>query len=145
MPVTDEQVAPLRAQLTGQLEEHLRRFSLLDRDSKNTGYHALVSAAFVTAVEHRYAPDVSLEEVIEFVGNVRSVSPRVADDVDPLIAERVIMAVFNDDSLDDIDARKSLETQILMMVAIVREEHFDDAGLEAFLAKARKLADQWIK
>jgi hypothetical protein len=144
MPVTDEQVAPLRAQLARQYEEHLRLFNLLDKDSKNTGYHALVSAAFVTAVERCFAPDVSPEEVIEFVGNVRSASARVADQVDPVIAERVITAVFNDDSLDDIDARESFQTQLLLMVAIVGGENLDDAGLDAFLAQARKLADQWL-
>jgi hypothetical protein len=144
MPVTDEQVAPLRAQLARQHEEHLRLFNLLDKDSKNTGYHALVSAAFVTAVERRFTPDVSPGEVIEFVGNVRSTSPQVADQVDPAIAERVIMAVFNDDSLDDVDGRKNLETQIFVMVAIIGAEHLDDAGLDAFLAQARKLADQWL-
>jgi hypothetical protein len=144
MPVTDEQVAPLRAQLARQYEEHLRLFNLLDQDSKNTGYHALVSAAFVTAVERRFSRDVSPGEVIEFVGNVRSTSPRAADQIDPVIAERVIAAVFNEDSLDDVDARKSFETQLLVMVAIVGGEHLDDAGLDAFLAEARKLADQWL-
>jgi hypothetical protein len=144
MPVTDEQVAPLRAQLARQYEEHLRLFNLLDEDSKNTGYHALVSAAFITAAERRFARDASPGEVIEFVGSVRSASFQVADKVDPVIAERVIMAVFNDDSLDDIDARKSFETQLLLMVAIVGDENLDGAGLDSFLAQARKLADQWL-
>jgi hypothetical protein len=144
MPVTDEQVAPLRAQLARQYEEHLRLFNALDQDSKNTGYHALVSAAFVTAVERRFARDVSPGEVIEFVGAVRSSSRQVADQVDPVIAERVVMAVFSDDSLDDIDARASFQTQLLMMVAIIGGENLDDARLDAFLAQARKLADQWI-
>jgi hypothetical protein len=30
------------------------------------------------------------------------------------------------------------------MVAIVYGENLDDAGLDAFLAEARKLADQWL-
>jgi hypothetical protein len=69
---------------------------------------------------------------------------KVADDVDPAIAERVILAVFSDDSLDDIDARKSFQTQLLLMVAIVSGENLDDGGLDAFLAEARKLADEWL-
>jgi hypothetical protein len=144
MPVTDEQVAPLRAQLARQYQEHLRLFNLLDKDAQNTGYRALVSAAFVTAVERRFARDVSPGEVIEFVGSVRSTSPHVADQVDPVIAERVIMGVFNDDSLDDVEVRKSFETQLIPMAAIIGDEQLDDAGLDAFLAKARKLADAWL-
>jgi hypothetical protein len=144
MPVTDEQVAPLRAQLAGQPEEHLRLFNLLDQNAKNTGYQALVSAAFVTAVQRRFAPEASQGEVVEFVGSVRSRSPQVADKIDPVIAERVVMGVLADDSLDDVDARKSFETQLVLMAAIVGGENLDDAGLDAFLAQARKLADQWL-
>ena len=144
MPVTDEQVAPLRAQLAGQPEEHLRLFNLLDQDAKTTGYQALVSAAFVTAVQRRFAPEASPGEVVEFVGSVRSRSPQVADKIDPVIAERVIMSVLADDSLDDVDARKSFETQLVLMAAIVGGENLDDAGLDAFLAQARKLADEWL-
>jgi hypothetical protein len=98
----------------------------------------------VTAAERRFARDVRPVEVIEFVGNVRLTSPQVADQVDPVIAERVITAVFNDDSLDDIDARESFQIQLLLMVAIVGGENLDDAGLDAFLVQARKLADQWL-
>ena len=98
----------------------------------------------MTAVERRFARDVNPGEVIEFVGSVRSTSPHVADKVDPVIAERVIMGVFNDDSLDDIGVRKSFETQLILMAAIIGDEQLDDAGLDAFLAKARKLADAWL-
>jgi hypothetical protein len=61
-----------------------------------------------------------------------------------LIAERVIMAVLADDSLDGIDPYKSLEAQSVLLAALVYDEDLDDAGLDAFLAKARKLADEWL-
>lgn len=144
MPVTDEQVAPLRAQLARRPAEHQRLFDLLDQTAKRTGYRALVSAAFVIAAQRRFAQDVSPAEVIDFVGDVRSRSPEVADQVDPTTAERVIMAVFTGQSLNDIDARTSWETQLVLMAAIVGDEHLDDAGLDAFLVEARKLADQWL-
>jgi hypothetical protein len=56
----------------------------------------------------------------------------------------VIMAVFNGDSLDDLDARKSFEAQSVLMVAIIYDENLDDTGLDAFLAEARKMADAWL-
>ena len=144
MPVTDEQVAPLRAQLARQPEEHQRLFSLLDQSAIRSGYRALVSAAFVTAAQRRFARDVSPSEVINFVGDVRSRSAGAADQVDPKTAERVIMAVFTGQSLDDIDPRTSWQTQLVLMAAIIGDEQLDDAGLDAFLAEARKLADEWL-
>ena len=144
MPVTDEQVASLRAQLSRQPEEHLRLFNLLDHESKKTGYQALVSAAFVVAVQRRFASGAGMEEVMEFVGGVRSRSSLAADQLDPVIAERVIMSVLADDSLDDVDARQSFQAQLVLMAAIVGDEDLEDAGLDAFLAQARKLADKWL-
>lgn len=144
MPVTDEQVAPLRAQLSRQHEEFLRLFGLLNKEAKNTGYRTLVSAAFVVAAQRRFSRKTSTADIIEFVGRVRSRSPHVADQVDPVIAERVISAVFTEQSLDDIDPRTSWETQSILMAAIVGDEQLDPAGLEAFLDEARKLADQWL-
>ena len=144
MPVTDETVAPLRALLARQYEEYDRLFALLTPTAKNPGYRVLVSAAFVVAVERRFTRDVSPGEVMEFVADVRSRFPQVADQLDPVIGERVILAVFSGESLDDIDARTSWEVQSTLMTAIVAGENFDDAGLDGFLAEARKLADEWL-
>ena len=144
MPVTDEQAAPVRALLARLPDEHDRLFGLLDQKARKTGYQALVSAAFVVAVQRRFARDVTAEEVIQFVGDIRARFPRSADQVDPVIAERLIMGVFNEDSLEDIDRRKSFEVQSVLMVFIIYDENLDDAGLNAFLAEARKLADQWL-
>jgi hypothetical protein len=64
--------------------------------------------------------------------------------MDPVIAERVVMAVLTGQSLDDVDPRTSWEAQSVLMAAIVGAESLDDAGLDAFLAEARKLADEWL-
>lgn len=53
MPLTDQQVAPLHALLVRQYEESQRLFALLDQTAK--GYRVLVSAAFMVAVERRFA------------------------------------------------------------------------------------------
>jgi hypothetical protein len=98
----------------------------------------------VIAVERHFLPDVSPEEVIEFVAGARSRSPHFADRMDPVIAERVVMAVLTGQSLDDVDPRTSWEAQSVLMAAIVGAESLDDAGLDAFLAEARKLADEWL-
>lgn len=143
MLITDEQVAPLRAQLSRNPEEHRRLFAKLDQDSKNTGYAALVSAAFVVAARRRFNKKPEAE-VIEFIGDVRSRSAGLADQVDPTLAERLIKSAFTGQPVDDVDGQLSWETQIVLMAAIVADEQLDDAGLDEFLAKARKMADAWL-
>lgn len=143
MGVTDAQVAALRAQLTGNPEEHKRLFAQLDPLAARTGYRALVTAAFCTAVERRFAPDGSADDVIEFVGDVRSRTGRAADEIDPRTAERLILAVYTDEPIGDLDPKASFGIQILLLAALIADAQLDDPGLDEFLAEARKLADQW--
>ena len=77
-----------------------------------------------------------------FVADVRSRSDRLASDIDPLIAERVIRAVFGSGSIGDLSDAAVAGAQIVLLGALAADEHFDDAGLDAFLASSRKLADQ---
>lgn len=144
MAVTDDQLATLRAQLAGNLDEHKRLFAHLDPVAARTGYRSLVSAAFCQAVERRFAPDSSAANVIEFVGDVRSRSESAADEIDPRTAERLILAVYTDESIGDMDPGTNFGTQILLLAALIADEQFDSTGLDEFLAQARKLADQWL-
>jgi len=145
MAVTDEQMATLRAQLAGNLEEHKRLLAQLDRDAARTGYSALLSAAFCVAVERRFAQGAGTADVIEFVGNVRSRLSEAADKIDPRTAERLILAVYTDERVpDNLDLETRFRTQLLLLAALIADERLDDAGLDAFLADARKLADQWL-
>jgi len=143
MVVTDAQLAALRAQLAGNLEEHKRLFAQLDPIAARTGYRALVTAAFCKAVEQRFATDSSADDVIEFVGDVRYRTDRTADEIDPRTAERLILAVYTDEPIGDLDPKASFGTQILLLAALTADAQLDDAGLDEFLADARKLADQW--
>jgi hypothetical protein len=143
MAVTDAQLAALRAQLAGNLEEHKRLFAQLDPIPARTGYRALVTAAFCKAVEQRFAPDSSADDVIEFVGDVRYRTDGTADEIDPRTAERLILAVYTDEPIGDLDPKTSFGTQILLLAALTADAQLDDAGLDEFLADARKLADQW--
>jgi len=142
MPVTDEVVAPLRAQLSGKPDEHLRLFAQLDPVSKRTAYRALVSAAFLLAAEKRFAGKTGDAEVIEFIADVRSRSADAADKIDPRIGERIIRAVYTSEQIDDIDPRTSWRTQLLLLAGLIGDEQLDETGLESFLTQARKMADQ---
>jgi hypothetical protein len=56
MTVTDDQVAVLRAHLAGDYDEHRRLLAGLDSRGALGGYTALVTAAFVEAVDRRFGP-----------------------------------------------------------------------------------------
>lgn len=143
MPVTDEQVAPLRAQLTGQIDEHRRLLAQLDDSAVNNGYRRLVTAAFCIAADRRFPPGATASDVIQFVGDARSRTDRMRE-IDPRTAERIIRAAISDENTDDIDPRTSWEIQILLLAAMTADARYDAAGLEEFLGEARKLADQWM-
>lgn len=144
MPVTDDQVMALRAYLAGDFDTHKRLFRQLDRTSARVGYPALVTAAFCEAVERRFAESGTASDVIEFIGEVRSRHLKDPDEIESRVAERVILSVFTDEEVGDLDAKVKYRTQLILLLPLIDDEQLDDAGLDAFLGEARKLADQWI-
>jgi hypothetical protein len=142
MPVTDEQVAPLRAQLSGRTEEHQRLFARLSKEDIQTGYRALVTAAFMIAVERRFGRQTSPAALVEFVGEMRAHSDSLAEKIDPGTGERVLRAVYINDRLSDLDARTVWQTQLLLLAGLVASARLDENALDELLAEARMLADQ---
>jgi hypothetical protein len=143
MPLTDEQVAPLRAQLAGDLEEHQRLLAQLNTAEIQAPYRKLVSAAFFVAAGRRFPDGSTRADVIDFVADARSRTERLGE-VDPRVAERVILAVVGSERIGDIDPKTSFETQMLLLAVFTADAEYDTAGLEDFLADARKVADQWL-
>jgi hypothetical protein len=142
VPVTDDQVAVLRALLAGDLERHKLLYAQLGRDQALAGYTALVTGAFSEAVERRFGANYRPADVITFVGDVRTRSDQIAESLDPSAAERVIRAVFGDGSVRDLRDATVVSAQIVLLGALIADERLNAAGLDAFLADARKLADR---
>jgi hypothetical protein len=61
--------------------------------------------------------------------------------IDLPVAERLILAAIADEKTGDIDSQVSFDNQLVLLVALVGDPQLDDAGLNALLSKARKLAD----
>ena len=144
MPVTSDQLATLRSYLSGDFSDYEQRRSRIDQSPNRVGYRALVSAAFCEAVERRFAAQDPPERVIEFVADVRAQFDRDGNQIDPRAAERMIRAVYTDERIDDLDSATKGRTQIILLAALINSEQLDSAGLDAFLADAAKLADQWL-
>jgi hypothetical protein len=142
MPVTDDQVAALRALLVDDLDRHRQLFGQLDRAEARKGYPALVTAAFGEAVERRFGQRYQPAEIVTFVADVRTRSDRLAAELDPDAAERVINAVLGHASIRDLDREAVTRAKLVLLAALVADARLDDAGLDELLAAARKLADQ---
>src|SRR5262245_32715989 len=54
MPVTDDQVAALRALLADDQDLYKELYARLDRDRDSSGYVAIVNGAFARAVQRRF-------------------------------------------------------------------------------------------
>jgi hypothetical protein len=141
MTVTDQQVATLRAMLSGNRSEHRRLVTQLDRQGDGVGYSALVTAAFIKAVSHRFGKESTSADVIAFVADARSRFDEIAEAVNPQAGERLIRKVVAGGSTDDIDPRTSSTVKLLLLAALVADEEFDSEALDEFVADARKFAD----
>ncbi len=144
MPVTDHQVATLRALLAGDFDEHSRLREQLDQDADREGYSALIAAAFFLAADRRFARSHTRAEITEFVAAARATSADAAEQIDPRLAERMIRGVFEDEDMHDVTGQTLVETQVMLLAALVSEAWPDAAELDVFLTDSRKLADRWI-
>jgi hypothetical protein len=142
MPVTDDQVAALHALLSDDMNRHRQLFCALDRAEAKKGYTALVTAAFIEAVERRFGPGYQATDIVTFVADVRGRSDRLARELDPEVAERVIRVVLEDAPVEDLPRNAVTGAQLLLLVGLIADARLDDTGLDEFLAAARKLADQ---
>lgn len=148
MPVTDEQVATLRAQLKGNLAEHRRLLSELDPEEAKVGYSALIAAAFIEAAERRFLRDdrpANESEIIEFVAKARETDDEMPDIINPQLAESMIFHLLGKGQIIDADENTKLGHQIILLATLVGEEEFTDAELETFLHSARSLADDLLE
>jgi len=143
MPVTDEQVATLHAQLAGRREEHRRLLGELDREAAQTGYNALVTAAFSVAVVKRFPKDTTPAMVIEFVGDIRSASDNAARQ-DARTLERVLLAATSDQDISDIDPRIRFQARVVLLAGMIHDLQLDPDGLDRFMREARTLADKLL-
>jgi hypothetical protein len=141
MPVTDDEVAALRAFLQGNqaLQEEL--YERITTLAAKTRYMRLLATAFFEAANRQFGGRDSDAEVIEYVADVRARTPRLAQQIDPSAAERVIRRALTDVDVSDISDRMRGRILIVFLAAMVTDAQYDDGQLEGLLAEARKVAD----
>ncbi|MCW2865206.1 MAG: hypothetical protein JWP48_6914 [Actinoallomurus sp.] len=144
MIIPDEQIASLRAFLAGDSEEGMRPTGRFVESGGVEGYGELVYAAFAVVVSRRFSPSWTIADVVRGVAAVRARLLDVDVDVDPRAAEVMIRRVLGDAVTDDFEDESKARAQVFVLLVLVDDEDFDDAGLDAFLSEVRNLADQLI-
>lgn len=148
MPVTDAQIAALRALLKGEAEKHRELLDQLDRTEANVGYSALLAAGFFEAVERRFIVDghvTNSARVIDFVASIRERTDETPDAVKPDIAERMIFhALDQGASISGIATDTVIQHQIILLAALIGDAQLNDLELDDFLRKIRTDADELI-
>ena len=148
MKITDKQVATLHAQLAGRTDEYVRRLDELETEEEQSGYTTLITAAFFEAVDRRFIIDGKTadgSEVIDFIATKREINPIAAEQLDPGVAEQVLLHALGKGKISkEIDGDTLIGTQVLLLAALIGEADLSEAELESFLAKARAEADEHI-
>ncbi|MGP4027890.1 hypothetical protein [Actinomadura sp. 3N407] len=150
MAITDDQVAALRAQLAGRVDEHKRLLDELDPEAANVGYVALVGAAFFEAARRRFLKDGRAAEdieIIDFVAGVRERGEDLARSIDAGVAETLIKVAIQRLPPEDrqrIDDKTAYGHQILLLAGLVSDEEFSSEELDEFMHKARYLGEEML-
>jgi hypothetical protein len=140
VPVTGEQMTTLRAFLAcDPLYERLTRD--LAASGRMHGFGELVYSAFVTAARRRFAPTWTSAQVVRYTAHVRNSLRTAGVDLDPLATEMLIRQALGDPIVSPYDDNAHAQVMLLVLGELTSEEHLNDAGLDAFLAEARALAD----
>lgn len=140
MQVHDDHVLTLRAFLEKDNPLFQERRRNLDPSTK-IAFSTFVSAASIAAVRRRFGEQPSQADVIDYVGDVRTRSAEFAEHLDPIVGERVIWRILNDERVADIDQRTQFRAEMILLSAIIDDEHLDRAGLDRFLSEVRGMAD----
>jgi hypothetical protein len=140
MPVTDEQVRTLRAFLVfDPIYERLTHD--LAASGRWHGFPELVHSAFVTAVRRRFAPAWTSAQIVRFTAQVRNSLRPHGVDLDALATETLLRQALGDPVTSIHDDTTHAEVTLYVLGELIASEHLDHAGLDAFLADARTLAD----
>lgn len=143
MPVTDQQVAALRALLSGHLAEAKRLATRLDPRSDGPGSRALIAAGFAEATHRIFASDGA--GLAQFIAQVRTSAAHYAETIDAYTAHHLFHHRLQtgqrpgSPGLDDDDTLPTV--QLIMLAELVGQARFSRADLDEFIATARGHAD----
>jgi small ligand-binding sensory domain FIST len=145
MPVTDVQVAALRAFLIQDVAIAARLARDLGND-QDPGYVYLALAALSVVARQHFHPTFTDADLIRYVAKVRL--DRVGDsdeyDFDPAAGENVLRYALGHDIRQGADPRDQFRIVIALLDALTGDGQADQAEVGMLLAQARMVADRWM-
>jgi hypothetical protein len=141
--VSGQQVAALRAALAFDPAQAQEWRARLTGSGDLDGFSELIYAGFVVAVRRYFGTGWSRGDVVRYVGTVRAHGP-AGDDIDPSVAEALILRALGADQPLDASLEAKVEVQTVLLGVLAADLELDDAGLHLFVGQARELADGWL-
>ena len=145
MPVTDSQVAALRAFLVHDAVGMTQLAAQLG-NAGMPGYQYLAEAALLVAARQRFAPQYTGADLVRFVAATRA--SRLADgdeyDFDPLAGEDVLHWAVGQDTVRTLDPGERFRAVIALLDAFVESESPSAEDVDGLLAQARAVASRWM-
>jgi len=98
-------------------------------------------AAFYTAASRKFRDGQPIQDIIDYVADLRRRLPDEGGDLDPRAAERLIRLVVRDDdlSIDEFAPAQRVHVQQMVIYDIISSENLSDEELDAFFAEVREL------
>jgi hypothetical protein len=140
VPVTNEQVTALRAFLAVD-PSYDRLARELFGSGRLHGFGELVYSAFVTAARRRFGPAWTSAQIVRFTAQARTGLRTHGIDLDPRATEILIRQALGDRVISNHDDETHAQVMLFVLGELIFDERLDAAGLDAFLAEARALAD----
>jgi hypothetical protein len=95
----------------------------------------------VIAARRRFAPTWTSAQIVRFTAQARTGLRTHGVDLDPGATEILIRQALGDRVTSDHDDDTHAQVILFVLGELNCDERLDDAGLDAFLAEARTLAD----
>ena len=144
MPVTDMQVAVLRAFLTHD-GDRVTPLAYQLGEAGMVGYVRLAEAALSVIARRKFAPRFTNADLVRFVAAARTA--RLADgdefDFDPAVGEHVLRYSLGQPVTLALDLEPRLRAIVALLDALSEDELTSEADFDGLLAEARLLADRW--
>lgn len=137
--VTELHVDTVRAFLAYDLDEHVRLVEQIEREGSTDAYGLFFKVVFERAVRRKFGSKATRGDIIRFVADIRAKRPRVADEFDILIAERLLRGMLGDqNALQGLTADDTalMGPLLLELAGALTPE-------EILLAEARERIDQF--
>jgi hypothetical protein len=148
MPVSDEQVAALRASLTAATSDDAagaeRQFRLLARTAATAGFGELLYATFAVAARRKFSPTWTRAGIVRFVAGVRAHALTSPDDLDPAAAEHQLRTALGEKIPGYPPSEARARAQVILLTALTSDPALTGPEIDELLAEARTLANQLI-